>query len=697
MASSLCRLARVSMALCAAVIIHPSYADEESGDSDAALPHVSVFGTRDKTRAQSVTKGGLSDLETPQNIQVLSADLLRDQGAKVLEDALRNVAGVMPGGYYQSWDYFRIRGFDASGYIFQDNLAFDSGVQLNAELYGLEQIEILKGPASSLYGEGSLGGMVNLVSKRPRAETFLSAGVSYGSYESYEAHVDGGAILLDNPQVEGRLVAVQRHSGTFVDFAGGNDRLYVAPSLTWHMGESTTLTLLSSYQHDRLNMGFPLTYVGAVVAGPLGRYPLDRYTGEPGRSNRAKGDRDAIGYEFSHSFNSVLSFSQNARYAYNTNDWDHIMYSSFLEEDGRTLERYPYSATGHWSDTGVDSRFTAVFSTGSVAHKVMAGLDYFNYDYHWRTFEIDYSDPASYMPLDLYNPTYGAPFPAYASSASVRQIVRDTGFYVQEHAKIDRWTLTLSGRWDHAKAGDSWSGTFTSHSDTRFVPRVGGTFAVSENSVIYASYSESFLPQAGSTFTGGSLKPESGEQWEVGTKASLIENRLDLTASLFQLTRQNVATADPVNPGFSNQTGEQRSRGVELDARAALTPHWQALLAYAYVDAKVTKDNTIPVGDRPQNAPPTSVSLWSKYTMGAVGVGAGVYHYSSQTGDLPNTFSLPGYTLVNAALYYAFGRVEAQLNVHNLFDTRYFSGSYNNVYVQPGAPRTFSMDVTWHP
>jgi iron complex outermembrane receptor protein len=162
------------------------------------------------------------------------------------------------------------------------------------------------------------------------------------------------------------------------------------------------------------------------------------------------------------------------------------------------------------------------------------------------------------------------------------------------------------------------------------------------------------------------------------------------------LTRQNVATADAVNPGFSNQTGEQRSRGVEIDAHAALTPRWQALLAYAYVDAKVTRDTTIPVGDRPQNAPPTSVSLWTKYTLGSIGAGAGIYHYSSQTGDLPNTFSLPGYTLVNAALYYAFGSVEAQLNVRNLFSARYFTGSYNDVYVQPGTPRNFSIDVSWH-
>lgn len=647
--------------------------------------------------------------ETPQNIQIISADLIRDQDARNLDDVLRNVAGVMPGGYYQAWDYFRVRGFDATGYIYLDNMLFDYGAQFNAELYGLEQVEVAKGPSSSLYGQGSLGGLVNLVSKRPHAGTDLTLGAEYGSYNSFEFHLDGNATLFDSPDVQARLVALRRHDGTFTQYANGYDRTYIAPSLTWQIDDATSLTVLTSYQHDRYDLSFPLTYIGAVAPGPAGLYPIDRYTGEPGRSNRAAGDRDALGFEFLHRFNDVFSFTQSFRYVYNWNTWDHIMYSAFLDEDDRTLYRYPYSSDSNWIDYGSDSRMEARFDTGPVSHTLIAGVDHFSFSVRWHSTEIDYEAdenedgiPDAYMPLDLYDPHYGAPFPDFTQDINVRQSLRDTGIYLQEHAKIDRFTLTLGGRYDFAYSGDSWSGPFAGHKDTAFVPRAGVTYELLPGTALYTSYSESFLPQAGITKSGEALKPEKGAQWEVGFKTALLDNRVNLTASLFQLTRENVSTVDLSDPtGFAViQTGEQRSRGFELDARLNLLPGWESIFNYAYIDAGVTRDTTIPIGDHPLDAPPQSVGFWSKYefqdgTLKDFGIAAGLHHYSRQTGDLPNTFDLPGYTLVDSELSYDFGPFEVLFSVKNLLNQRYFTGSYDALYVQPGAPRNFNFSIDW--
>jgi iron complex outermembrane recepter protein len=664
--------------------------------ASGALETVVVTGT--KTKVES-SKAPIPLIETPQDIQVVPSALIADQHDLTITDALRNVAGVMSGGYYSDYDYFRMRGFDSSGYIYQDGLLYDGAVTVNAELYGLEQIEVMKGPSSSLYGEGALGGLINLVSKHPQDANFATLTASYGSFGSYEGDFDGNAQLTDS--LDGRLVGVIRHAGMFTQHAKGEDRIYIAPSAKWEIDANTELTVLTSFQHDHENAAFPLTYIGAVVPGPTGtRYTIDRYTGEPGQhTDLIMSHRDAVGYEFSHRFSDVFTFKQDLRNVWNGGNWDNVMYTADLDPDGRTLERYPYSAQFQSWVFGVDSRMEATFTTGPIEHTAVAGIDYESYLAHWTQEQIDYGDPASYMPLDLYDPVYGTPLPSYASTSSARVLSRSTGYYIQDHAKWGDFTLTFGGRYDTARTGDSWSGTFSSHTDNKFVPRVGATYEVVPQTVVYASYSESFLPQAGSTVAGDALKPETGQQYEAGVKSTIMDH-LDLTASIYQLTRQNVITTDPLHPDFSTQTGEQQSKGVELDADAHIMDGWDAILTYSYVNARVTKDTTIPIGDHPLDIPPQSIGLWTKYVvqdgpLHGFGIGGGVYNYAHEEGDLPNTFKLPHYTLVNGVLSYDFGPAEVQFNVQNITNVRYFTGSYSDTYVQPGAPRNYNIALSW--
>lgn len=647
---------------------------------------------------QSLTldvKGQTPLLQTPQNIQIISADLLAAQDVTRLDDALRNVAGVMGGGYYSSYDYFRIRGFDASGYIYLDGMRYDPYVDVNAELSGLEQIQVVKGPASSLYGQGALGGLVNFVSKRPTDTAFLNVNGAYGSFGSYELGLDGNTPITGD--LATRLVVTWRHDGSFVDHASGNTRIYVAPSATWNIDADTSLTLLASYQHDKINMAMPLTALGTITPSAYGTYALDTYTGNLGNDNKTKNDRTEIGYQFSHRFNDVFTFNHRLRTTFTDQDWKNVLYTSYLVDTGSTLAlyQYPYNYSSFATMVTTDTSVTANFATGSLQHQVLVGSDYSIYHSHSHNQQIDYSDINSYMVFDLFHPKYHRAQPSYATSGGGEDNQHTLGAYVQDHISYGSWSLTGSLRWDDAQSDTG--AAHTTH--VAFSPRLGLTYEVVPNTVLFGSYSESFMPQSGTLYSGDVLKPERGRQWETGVKSSLLNGKIDLSASLYYLTRNNVSTSDPAHPNSYLQSGKQRSRGFEFDSRFQIIENWQAIFTYAYTDAVVIQDNTYPVGDQLSNVPKNSIGLWTRYSFDGVLKGfsanAGVYHYSSMAGDLPNTFRLPSYTLVNAGLTYDYQDASLQLTFKNLFNERYFSGSYSNTYVQPGTPRAIEARLSY--
>jgi len=662
-----------------------------------------VIVTGARTAALS-TKSSVPLSETPQNIQILSGALLADQGDIRLDEALRNVAGVMPGGYYNSFDYFRIRGFDAAGFIYLDGLKYDTNVTTNVELSGLEQIEVVKGPASSLYGGGSLGGLVNLVSKRPRPETFATLSVGGGSFGSYEISGDAGMTLDDSGDLYGRINASMRRDGTWVDYAEGLHRTYIAPSLTWNIGDSTSITFLTSYQHDNMYSGMPLPAKGFIIPDPNGQIPVSRFIGEPGDTDKLSFSRGSFGYEFRHRFNDWLSVRQNLRYVTTNSRWINILYPAFVDYTVPTapiLYTYPLSLIENVSIFGVDTALEATFNTGPVSHTLNVGVDYFrdNDSSFWA--QVNYNFPSDYVGIDLFHPVYGAAIPAQPNIAQSLTHIGNTGVYVQDHAAWGPVTLTAGLRWDDDDTLSGFGGFNTPSHANAIVPRLGVTYEAIPGVVAYASYSGSFQPQSGTLASGDPAKPEHGTQWEAGVKLALLEGRLNAAASLFSLTRSNVVTSDPLNPLIVVQTGQQRSQGFELDGQAQLGDGWQLLAAYTFVDAKVTKDNVFAIGSRPSNVPPQSLSLWAKYTVqdgllkGLAGSLGGSF-YASQWGDLPNSFKLPAYELLNANISYDFGAYSLQVNVKNLLDKRYAAGSYNDIYVNPGAPRSVMAQLTWN-
>ncbi|HEY8122885.1 MAG TPA: TonB-dependent siderophore receptor [Myxococcota bacterium] len=666
----------------------PAAPVEETPAAPASYETILITGAR----TQTATKTEVDTLYTPQNVQVLSEELLADQGAVLLEDALRNVAGVMPGGYYNGWDYYRIRGFDADTSTYQDGLLYGLGINTNAEVFGMQRVEVLKGPSSSLYGQGALGGLVNLISKRPEEERAGELSVGFGGDEYRQVSLDVTGSLSEAHGLSARLVSLYRNDGSFAEIADGLRRFYVAPSLTWE-GEDTSITWLSAFTHDRQEIAFPLPALGFVLDNPNGQIPRDRYLGDAENPGVGKEQRIQIGYLATHRFNDVFSLRQNLRASWSDSDWDALLYPAFLDADQRTLYRYPYFSSGDAKYVGVDTAADAAFVTGSLAHTASFGVDVYRAHDTWHSRQIDYADPGSYIPIDLFDPEYGYTMPPLFEAPVSVSDTEAVGVYLQDQVQLlESLTLTVGGRYDWVESNGDGSEAFS--------PRVGVAYQVLPELVAYASYSRSFLPQSGLLASGDAAKPERGTQWEIGAKSSLLDGRVNATLSLYQLTRGNVTTDDAFNPGFVVTTGEQRSRGVELDSQIRIADGWELIAAYAYTDAEVTEDNGLADGLWTKNAPKHGLSSWLKYTVlggpfEGLGFGFGVSHYTEQAGDLPNSFFLPSYTLVDANITYTRGPIRLQLNLDNLTDEKYATGSYNDLYVLPGRPLRARALATW--
>lgn len=674
-------------------------------------------------------------LETPQAVSVIGEQLIKDQGSPKLERVLQNVAGVSAGGYYGEWDYYRLRGFDAAFNTYFNGLRGDYG--MNAETFGLERVEVIKGPASTLYGQAPLGGIVNLVSKRPKREFGGEVGFTAGSWDSYEGTLDinvplvspygASAAAAPAPAVSGkgvvssknpvsaplvetstpngfgayfRLNALYRDKGSFQDYYDF-ERTYIAPSLTLDFGRDTSLTILMDYTKDDGIFAMPLPARGTVVTNPNGWIPIERFIGIPGKTSMVEQETLRLGYEFRHHINDIFTIRQNFRYTNFDQKWTAPVYPSSLSADQRTLYGYPYGFDKDERESfAVDTALDAVFNTGSVKNTLTVGFDFYHTDDDSRSSQIDYADfPGSYVALDLYRPNYNIPLPGYSTHASSSETQEGSGIYLQEHAKLtDTVSLTLGGRYDFVRR--TADGNVAD--DESFSPKAGLTWEFLPGVAAYTNYSRSFQPQWFSTDASGApVEPEEGENWEAGVKYSLFDGKVTGMISAFQLTRENVATSNiaTADPFDATVSGEQRSRGFEFEAAAELAPGLSLTTAYTYLDAEVTEDNDIPAGTPLIGVPDHTISAWLKYQLQdgplkGFGVGVGGRYLTSQSGDTYHTFDIPEYGLLDAALFYERERFRAQVNFNNILDRRHFVGSYNDLYVLPGAPFNVSASLT---
>lgn len=668
--------------------------------------HSSVTVSAGNIYATTISSGGSKmDMplnELPQSVTVVNRDLLNAQGAVKLDDALKNVAGVMPGGYYDNYDFYRIRGFDGSYNTFIDGLR--SGNGLGEETWGVESVEVIKGPSSALYGQAPLGGLINLVTRKPVPDRFMQLQMTGGTFNFLDPALDMGGSLTPNRKLYGRVAAIYHSANTFIDYTYRH-RYYVAPSLTWKPRNGTQLTVLGRVQRDNIRMGMPLPAAGTVLSNPNGAIPISVFIGETGaNSNKMAQANQGFGIQFQHVLSENFTLRENARFTWYQQDWNRIYYPSFLGADNRTLFRYPLS----WHENfGAQESDTNIQSHGrlfGMEHSALLGLDFFRKPSDAKGYSIDFSDTTQYEGLDLYKPVYGQypvrPLQLYTASNTALQY---TGVYLQDHIRLPHHvTITGGARHDWAKNVSKGS---PNQNDIGISPRLGVTWQAIQPVTVYASFGKSFMPQSGFVYDGSLsgrfVAPERGQQWEGGAKTSFLHGKLLANMALFQLERRNVATSDPNHPNFYLVTGTQRSRGVELEATIHPISGFNVSSSYAFVNAIVTSDNSLAVGTPTVNAPKHLFNLWGTYEVPrgrvrGVLIGFGGRHYTSQSGDLAHSFDLPGYGLMDASAGYTRGRVLWRFNAYNLANVRYFRGSYSNLYVNPGEPRTMRATMSWN-
>ncbi|MBP5971844.1 TonB-dependent receptor [Brasilonema sp. CT11] len=646
--------------------------------------------------ATSATKTDTSLRDIPQSIQAIPATVLQDQQARNLAEAVRNVPGVAQGGNSSTRGTFEqplIRGFDASLDILRNGLKDTSNQFQGFDTAGLERVEVLKGPASVLYGQGSLGGVINYVTKQPLSEPYYAVEASLGSFNFYRGAIDLSGPLNPSKTVLYRLNLAGQTTESFLDFYE-QQKYFVAPVVSWQISDRTKVAFSGEYQVRPQKFGqIGIPALGSVLPNPNGTIPRNRNISEP----YATVDTSALrlGYDLEHRFSSnwqlrnAFGFTSFQRYKV----W---VFSTALEDDKRTLDRNYQGGNDDLRSYNLDTYVVGKFATGSIGHQLVTGVNF-----------IKFSSDANntFRPiaaLDLFNPVYGTQPGPINRRAKPFSSSDALGIYVQDQVTLtSNLKLLLGLRFDtfNQSTGNRFNNTEEKLSDDAFSPRVGIVYQPIEPISLYANYSRSFTPNTGTAFDDSAFQPERGTSYEVGIKGD-ISNRLSATFAYYDLTRSNVLTSDPQNPGYSIQTGEQGSKGVELSLAGEILPGWNIIAGYAYTDATITKDNDLAVGNLLDNVPKHRFNLWTKYEIQSgrfkgLGFGLGLFYVGERQGDLENTFTLPSYFLTEAAIFYKQDRFRAAVNFKNLFDVDYFESALNRNNLFYGDPFTVQGTISW--
>lgn len=636
-------------------------------------------------------------LDVPQSIQVVPQRVLEDRNVRELGDALRTVTGVVEGsgrGTSVFGPAFIIRGFATEGNVFRDGIPYFTLAPISTT--DIESIEVLKGPASVMFGAGEPGGIINLTSKKPLDEPYYEVSATIGSFNTYEVTADLSAPLNEDKSIKYRLNFSYENYGSFRDFVDG-DRIVVAPIISWQMGERTNLNFYGQYVGNRETLD-----EGLVVTNGNGEaldLPRERFLGED--FARFEQDQYMIGYNFKHEFSDNWSFQHNLQYLNYKPLRYGPLFDSFDAETGE-LSRLAYSADGSYNRFFTDAKFTGDFYTGSVKHTLYAGVEY---RYNSERPGFQFSD--LYPSINVFDPVYiGKPFVRKTEFFRDDRELR-IAFYFQDQIDLFSNFKILAGfRYDYAEQdriaefiGDPRDEF--EQNDSKVSPRIGLIYQPASNVSLYASYTSSFNPSfAGSrNFDGSTFEPETGQQWEIGVKTDISE-RFSITASLFDIKKQNIAVEDPNDRFFSIQTGEQTSKGFELYLGGEILPGWNLTAGYTYLDAFVSQDTTGLTDNRLPNVPENQFSLWTTYEipegdLKGLGFGLGLFYVGERQGDISNTYSIPSYFRTDMALFYRRDTWDVQLNIENLFDNTYFVAADEFIAASVGKPFSVSGKVSF--
>ena len=682
-------------------LLDPAFAEETTVELDTISVTTDAYesatgpvkGYR-ATRSASATKTDTALRDIPQSISVIPATVLKDLGSTNVERALEFAGGVSKQNNFGGLTLYEysVRGFTTSEF-YQDGFSANRGYPSTPDAATIERIEVLKGPAASLYGRGDPGGTVNIVTKKPQPEAFTTLQTSAGSWDRYRTALDINTPLDNEGHVLSRVNLAVEDNHSFRDHVQSKS-VFVAPSFSWQLDPDTSLLVESEFvRHSS-------TFDRGIVDAPgLSR---ETFLGEPNDGD-IDNHNNRIQATLEHHLNDAWKLRLASHYKQGSL-WGDASENRALNADGHTLNRRYRERSMGWHDSITQLELRGLFDVGSWQHELLIGTEYEDYRKKERVTAIAGSPGSSYA-IDIYNPVYGQTKPnGIRSGTDFFEHTKSHALNLQDQIVFtDRLRGMVGARFEHfQQTVDDFTRNVPPSRQTHhaLTQRAGLLYQLTPEVGVFANASTSFKPNSGLDATGNTFKPEEGVGYEVGIKSELFDDRLSATLAAFHIEKENVLALDPAT-NTNRAMGKARSQGFDLQLTGQLTDAVRVIGAFAYIDAEVTKgDKAIPAGNRILGVAKRSGSLLGVYEFqdGALrgsDVGAAFTYVGDRSGEAGSSFELPAYHTVDLLAHYkATENVTVGLNMNNLFDEKYYERSYSNYWISPGEPRNLTVSLS---
>lgn len=649
------------------------------------------------------SKTPMNLLEIPQSISIETRDQLTTQNAETLGSALRYVAGVngeVYGGTDQRVDWYVIRGFEDTFPLVDgmSSMTYYTLLSPKIDLQDTERVEVLRGPSSSMYGQTTPGGVINIVTKRPTVHPVRDITLETGSFGRVQGSGDFSGAFDPQHHFLYRINGLARTGGTQVEYVDAN-RYFLAPALTWQPSEKTTFTLLSRLAKDDGGWTFQyLPSLGTITrSNVFGIISPNTFSGDLGYNDYKRTTHSETA-ELNHLFSKDVESAIAARF-----DHSNVIFKDLigagLESDGQTLDRYVFGGNAQMNQFVSDGHVGWTVRSRHVQQEFLAGYNYLQSNDTW--YEIDGINPVT---LDLLHPNYrqtiDLPAPDFISSDGIKQ----AGIYFQDHFRWNKLSVTLNGREDWARVWTTvvGDGPIDVTSQNKFTYRAGVSYAITPTVVPYFSYTTSYQPSSGTTFSGQQFLPLTADQYEAGIRYQPTSFNALFSVAAFSLTEHNVTTPDPNNPNYNVQTGAERAQGLEFEAKTTLPGGIDGTASYTYTSAEVTQStDPLQLHQAPLDVPRNMANLWADKTLqegvfARLGFGGGVRFVGKRWGDQYNTLQVPNNTLVDMMAHYSFRNFKLSANATNIGNRRYVATCENTNRCVYGGVRTVYANLNYH-
>lgn len=704
---------RTFVSLCLIPAISPVALADSQASPTLELQAVNIDATSDleradgpvigykATRSASATRTDTALHETPQSISVVPSDVLQDTAATRLQDGLDYAGGVGRANNFggQGLTTFTVRGF-TTGEFYRNGFPINRGYPNAPDANTVERLEILRGPTTSLYGRGDPGGTFNVVSKQPLADPKVTLGSQFDDQGMHRATLDATGPLDEEGRLAYRLNVLGEGGETFRDDVQ-TERYDVAPVLSWQVNDTTRIV----FEGDFMRNNHPLDRGLTRFANQRDRASRDTNVWEKGSDNLLHNDNNMAQLRFEHQLNEDWTLGGGMQWLDGTLKGNAVE-ANELQADGRTLGRNFSYRKLQWTDRDYQLNLTGHFETAGYAHTLLTGIEYEDYDY--QSIIRRSAKGSTAYPIDLFDPVLGQPRPALTrTTTDDKENLKTWAAFIQDQVALTDRLKALAGlrfeRFEHQYDNYLPGAADWTAADNAVTPRLGLMYDLTDTVAVYANTARSFKPNSGASRQGQGFDPEKGKSYEVGVKWEALDRQLSVDAAIYHIVKENVLANDPLDPTgtYKIAAGEVRSRGLDINVAGNLTPEWRMIGGYAYVDAEVTKDTSLPTGTRLANIPRNSFSLLNTYEfqdggLKGLGLGMGVKYVDDRAGQTaPQTYTMEQYTVVDLLSFYQVNEhVRLNLDLKNLFNKEYDEGAFNN-YVYPGAPRTVQAGVSY--